>query len=299
MSIKVSSEVWASSSSKSSSRLVLLALADYTDDDGYCYPSIARLAVKCVLTERGVQLILRDLERTGELVTERGAGRGNVNAYWVLPPATLERLRLEGKTVRNFHPLRVLEERVKPTSETVNEDAEKVQLETQRVKPSSPRTVINHQEPSKTTTAQKGETRDAETLETDQPAPTLVQHQQSSSADRTTPGTADGRARVSAPPASQTWGMWLMVNPAPAWLEPDPWLRWLSDLDERGISATAGRLEEQLKRLCELHSAGEAQAEIVARAIAGGWVNFYPPRAAQTRPTPLPSRGDDRYGRYR
>ena len=145
MSIKVSSEVWASSSSKSSSRLVLLALADYTDDDGYCYPSIARLAVKCVLTERGVQLILRDLERTGELVTERGAGRGNVNAYWVLPPATLERLRLEGKTVRNFHPLRVLEERVKPTSETVKEDAEKMKPEAQRVKPSSPRTVINHQ----------------------------------------------------------------------------------------------------------------------------------------------------------
>ena len=90
-----------------------------------------------------------------------------------------------------------------------------------------------------------------------------------------------------------------MVNPAPAWLEPDPWLRWLSDLDERGISATAGRLEEQLKRLCELHSAGEAQAEIVARAIAGGWGNFYPPRVAQTQPAPLPSRNDDRYGRYR
>ena len=299
MSIKISTEVWASSSAKSSSRLVLLALADYADDDGYCYPSIARLAVKCVLTERNVQLILRGLEQSNELVTQRGAGRGNVNAYWVLPPATLERLRLEGKTVQTFHPLRMLEERVKATSETVNEDAEKMKPEAQRVKPSSPRTVINHQEPSRTTTAQKGETRDTGILETDQPARTPIQQRQPSSADRTTLGTADGRARVSAPPASQTWGMWLMVNPAPAWLEPDPWLRWLSDLDERGISATNGRLEEQLKRLHDLSMGGEPQAQIVARAIAGSWVNFYPPRAAQTRPTPLPSRGDDRYGRYR
>ena len=299
MSIKISSEVWTSSSAKASSRLVLLALADYADDDGYCYPSIARLAVKCVLTERNVQLILRYLEQIGELVTERGAGRGNVNAYWVLPPATLERLRLEGKTVQTFHPLRILEERVKAASETVKEDAEKANPEVQMVKPTSPRTVTNHQEPSTTTTAQKGETRGVGTLEPDQPAPTLVQHQQSSSAARTMLGTADGRARGSAPPASRAWALWLTLNPAPAWLEPDPWLRWLSDLDERGISATAGRLEEQLKRLRELSMGGEPQAQVVARAIASGWINFYPVRVAQTRSTPRPSRSDDRYGRYR
>jgi hypothetical protein len=98
MSIKISSEVWASSSTKSSSRLVLLALADYADDDGYCYPSVARLAVKCAPTKRGVQVILRDLESRGELVIQRGTGRGNVNAYSGLPPAMLERLRLEPQT---------------------------------------------------------------------------------------------------------------------------------------------------------------------------------------------------------
>lgn len=299
MSIKVSSEIWASSSAKSSSRLMLLALADYADDDGYCYPSIARLAVKCMLTERGVQLILRYLERSGELVTQHGVGRGNVNAYWVLPPATLERLWLEGKTVQTSHPLRILEERVKAASETVQKDAEKMKPEAQMVKPSSPRTVINHQQPSRTTTAQKGETRGAGTLEADQPVRTPTKNQQFSSADRTTLGTADGRAKVSAPPASRAWAARLTLNPAPTWLDPEPWLRWLNDLDERGISATAGRLEEQLKRLRELHSAGEAQALVIARAIAGGWVNFYPSRAAATQPAPLPLRSDDRYGRYR
>ncbi len=300
MSIKICTEVWASSSAKASSRLVLLALADYADDDGYCYPSVARLAMKCVLTERNVQLILRYLEQSSELVTQLGAGRGNVNAYLVLPPATLERLRLEGKTVQNFHPLRVLEERVKAVSETVKEDAEKVKLEAQRVKPTSPRTVINHQNPLETTIAQKGETRGAGTLEADQPTRTPIQQRQRSSADHTTLGIADGRARGSAPPpASRAWTVWLKVNPAPAWLEPDPWLRWLNDLDERGISATAGRLEEQLKRLHDLFMSGEPQAKIVARAIAGGWSNFYPPRVSPAQSAPRPSRTDDRYGRYR
>jgi hypothetical protein len=80
VSIKVMGEVWESSSTKGGSRLFLLALADFANDEGYCHPSVARLAVKSALTERNVQLILRDLETRGELVTLRGAERGNVNA---------------------------------------------------------------------------------------------------------------------------------------------------------------------------------------------------------------------------
>ena len=177
---------------------MLLALADYANDDAH--PSVARLAVKCTLTERSVQLILRDLEISGELVTQRGAGRGHVNAYWVLPPATITRLRLEGKTAHTFHPLWALEEKVKATSETVKEDAEKVKTAAQTVKPASPRTVINHQEPSRTTTGEKGETRDGETLEPKQPVRMRVQHQPVSSAARTALGTANGWGKGSAPP---------------------------------------------------------------------------------------------------
>ena len=72
-------EVWESSSAKGGARLVLLALADFANEEGYCYPSIERLALKSALTGRNVQLILRNLESRGELVVLLGAGRGNVN----------------------------------------------------------------------------------------------------------------------------------------------------------------------------------------------------------------------------
>ena len=91
-------------------------------------------------------------------LTQRGAGCGHVNAYWVLPPATAARLKLAGETLRTFHPVRALEQKVKAASETVKEDAEKVKPAVQTVKPASPRTVINHQEPSRTTTVLRGET---------------------------------------------------------------------------------------------------------------------------------------------
>src|SRR5205085_11509747 len=47
---------------KSTSKIVLLALADHANDDGRSiYPSVGRLAHKCGLTERAVQLQLHEL----------------------------------------------------------------------------------------------------------------------------------------------------------------------------------------------------------------------------------------------
>lgn len=294
-------EVWESSSAKGGARLVLLALADHANDEGYCHPSVARLALKSALTERNVQLILRNLEARGELVTLRSAGRGNVNAYWVLPPATVARLTLEGKNAKNFHPLQTLEEKVKSTTEKVKTDAQKVKIATEKVKPTSPRTVKNHQEPSRTTTRLEVQTRRQTSLEPSQRLRKPSKVNQSSSADRTTLGTANGSAKGS---ARDAWAAWLAANAPPDWLEPEPWERWLRDLDEREIRVTTGRLEEHVKRLHELHNLGESQAAIVARAIAGGWSNLYPPRASSdsSKPNqakPSNSSTDDRYRRYR
>lgn len=75
--------VWEHSQQSGSSLLVLLALADFADDDGYCYPSVARLAKKARLSERATQYALRDLEEAGELSVERGGGRRKANRYKV------------------------------------------------------------------------------------------------------------------------------------------------------------------------------------------------------------------------
>jgi hypothetical protein len=291
-------EVWESSSAKGGARLVLLALADHANDEGYCHPSVTRLARKSALTERNVQLILRNLEARGELVTLRNAGRGHVNAYWVLPPATVTRLTLEGKNAKNFHPLQTLEEKVKCTTEKVKTDAQKVKSKAEKVKPTSPRTVKNHQEPSITTTRLEVQTRGQTSLGPSQKLRKPSKVNPSSSADRTTPGTTNGSAKGS---ARDAWAAWLTANAPPDWLESEPWARWLQDLDEREIRVTTGRLEEQVKRLQELHALGESQAAIVARAIAGGWSNLYPPRASSDSSNAKPSTSstNDRYGRYR
>ncbi len=201
MSIKVMTEVWDSSSAKGSARLVLLSLADHANDEGYCYPSIARLARKSVLSERNVQLVLGELEARGELVRLLGTGRGHVNQYWVLPPDTVSRLTGEGRTVKTFHPFAALEQRVKNQGERVQTDAQRVKDSPERVMPASPRTIKNQNQPSRPITPDEIEKNNSESNSAS-PAHqtrTLEGANQNSSADRTVLGTANGLEKSSAP----------------------------------------------------------------------------------------------------
>lgn len=89
MSVKVISRVWECSSHGGNELLVLLALADWADDDGrHIYPSVPRIAAKCKLTERGVRYILRKLEASGELITSmqshRNKNRQMTNEYRIV-----------------------------------------------------------------------------------------------------------------------------------------------------------------------------------------------------------------------
>lgn len=72
MSIRVMSQVWEHSLAEGGELLVLLALADFADDDGYCWPSIARLAGKSRLSERQVKRVLRTLAERDEIEMPTG-----------------------------------------------------------------------------------------------------------------------------------------------------------------------------------------------------------------------------------
>lgn len=65
---------------------VLKTLADYADQHGFAYPSIARLATECEASERTVQRDLRHLEDMGLLqgfeVTDARTGRSRTRLYW-------------------------------------------------------------------------------------------------------------------------------------------------------------------------------------------------------------------------
>ena len=74
MSVKISAKVWEWSQSEGTDRLVMLALSDFCDDDGMCYPGVARIAKKCRISERSVQRAFLSLTKLGELSIEQKAG---------------------------------------------------------------------------------------------------------------------------------------------------------------------------------------------------------------------------------
>jgi len=78
--------VWDRQDLSSTQKLVLLSLADWANDEGLCWPSIDRLAIKTSMAGRSVQRIIRDLESMGFVRRDEVPGKGN--RYWVLIPLT-------------------------------------------------------------------------------------------------------------------------------------------------------------------------------------------------------------------
>lgn len=84
MSIRVMTRVWELSRHRGSDLLLLLAIADFSDDEGRAYPSVPRLAIKCRTTPRHTNRILASLRDSGELVIAVGEGPKGTNLYRVI-----------------------------------------------------------------------------------------------------------------------------------------------------------------------------------------------------------------------
>lgn len=92
------SNVWKHSQADHGALLVLLAIADFADANGEAFPSIATLASKSRLSERKVQLALKELETLGELSIEQGTGPHGRYTFRVL-------VGIETNVrVKNIHP---------------------------------------------------------------------------------------------------------------------------------------------------------------------------------------------------
>jgi hypothetical protein len=81
MSIRIMTNVWDRTDITSTQKLVLLALADWANDEGLCWPSIDRVCVKSSLTRRTVQIAIKDLSEMGLLTQEKSTGRSC--KYWI------------------------------------------------------------------------------------------------------------------------------------------------------------------------------------------------------------------------
>ena len=85
--------VWNRAPYSENRLIVLLALADWANDEGQSWPCIERLAKKARVDRRSAQRILRKLEIDGFIQTELNRGRGNQNRY------TINLEKLKGGTV--------------------------------------------------------------------------------------------------------------------------------------------------------------------------------------------------------
>jgi hypothetical protein len=85
MAVEAITYVWQSTKQSGSGLVMMLALADYANQDGVCWPGIEALAEKCRMTERNAQLLLKRLAKDSEIIIHRNkgvaTGTGNTNKY--------------------------------------------------------------------------------------------------------------------------------------------------------------------------------------------------------------------------
>lgn len=84
MSVRTMARVWADSKHAGSELLMLLAIADFADDDGNAYPAVPTLAAKCRTTPRHANRLLSALRASGELEVRINEGPRGTNRYRVM-----------------------------------------------------------------------------------------------------------------------------------------------------------------------------------------------------------------------
>ncbi len=110
MSVKVMHLVWQNARSLSGNDLlVMLALADWSDDRGICWPSVPSLAQKARVAERTVRYVLDRLQADNYITRIEQRGRTHTNQYL---------LNLQVLEPEKVQPLQVLEP-IKPANDDI------------------------------------------------------------------------------------------------------------------------------------------------------------------------------------
>ena len=87
MSIRIMSQVWNMEIEDSTTKLTLMALADFSDDEGYCYPSYEVLAKKISKSKRTAIRAVEKLTELGFLQKEKrelNDGTSRTNLYKIV-----------------------------------------------------------------------------------------------------------------------------------------------------------------------------------------------------------------------
>lgn len=96
MSVESTNRAWKHSSKGGAPLLLLLAMADWADDWGYCHPSLEQMAIKCRQTERNILNLIGELEQAGEVrrIARGKGGRGKFSGsvYQVIAGLSAEEI---------------------------------------------------------------------------------------------------------------------------------------------------------------------------------------------------------------
>ncbi len=84
MSVRVISAVFAASQHSGTDLVMLLALADVSDDDDRSYPAVATLARKCRIQPRNANYVIKALQASGELRVLQNEGPRGTNLYRIM-----------------------------------------------------------------------------------------------------------------------------------------------------------------------------------------------------------------------
>lgn len=139
MSVRTMAKVWELSRHGGTNLLMLLAIADFADDNGNAYPAVQTLAEKCRMKPRNAQVILGALRQSGELEVRPNEGPKGTNLY---------RITLASQGVQHSAPL----QRNAPLHSSALGGAKEC---AKGVQHSAPEPSVNHQEPSESATDTK------------------------------------------------------------------------------------------------------------------------------------------------
>ena len=84
MSVRCITHVLDKSVHAGTDLLMLIVLADYSDDEGNSYPAVASLARKCRMKPRNANYILKSLQESGELRVLKNEGPKGTNRYRIM-----------------------------------------------------------------------------------------------------------------------------------------------------------------------------------------------------------------------
>jgi len=106
MSVAATNYVWEQSPAEGADRLVLLALADFADEQGNCFGSWGKLSEKTRLGRATIARSVKRLQAAGELVmVEKGhrklAGDGAEATVWQIPGVAEMGLRMRPVSLRD------------------------------------------------------------------------------------------------------------------------------------------------------------------------------------------------------